>query len=113
MTLGKKQELFSRFFAELLTFIFNKGYQVRIGEVFRPEVTQRYYRKIGRSKAVYGNHQKKLAADIHIFTKDGVYLQGKEEVQEIGDYWESLHSNCRWGGNWKTFKDVPHFELNL
>nr|WP_223154740.1 hypothetical protein [Campylobacter concisus] len=30
----------------------------------------------------------------------------------MGNYWESLNTLNRWGGNFKNFIDVPHFERN-
>jgi hypothetical protein len=31
----------------------------------------------------------------------------------IGKYWESLHPKNQWGGFWKSFKDVPHFQRTV
>jgi len=42
--------------------------------------------------------------------KGGQWIQDKLSLQELGDYWESLDSLNRWGGNWKTLYDFPHFE---
>jgi hypothetical protein len=54
-------------------------------------------------------HLERLAFDINFF-KNGKYLTRKEEIQEIGDKWESMSPYNKWGGNWKNFKDIPHFE---
>lgn len=108
MTLGEHQERFSRNLAQLLVQAFKLGYQVRIGEVERPVEMQQLYIKTGRSKTMNSMHLKKCAADLH-FTKDGKLCY----PQELGDYWETLDPLNRWGGNWKSFKDKPHFERKV
>lgn len=105
MTLGQHQEKFSRDLWDLMQFAFNRGYEIRIGEVQRPIEMQEIYIKTGRSKTMNSMHLKKCAADIH-FMKDGNLCYPKE----LGDFWESLDPMNSWGGNWKTFKDAPHFE---
>jgi peptidoglycan L-alanyl-D-glutamate endopeptidase CwlK len=105
MSLGAEQESFTRDLVKLLTKAFELGYEVRMGEVQRPVEMQELYVRTGRSKTMNSQHLKKLAADLH-FTKDGTLCY----PQELGDYWESLSKVNRWGGNWKSFKDAPHFE---
>jgi hypothetical protein len=31
----------------------------------------------------------------------------------VGDHWESLDPKNSRGGNWKSFKDLPHFERRV
>jgi hypothetical protein len=31
-------------------------------------------------------------------------------LKPVGEFWESLDTKNSWGGNWNSFKDVPHFE---
>ncbi len=108
MTLGEHQQKFSRHFVMLLTKAFQLGYEARIGEVQRPIEMQELYVKAGRSKTMNSMHLKKCAADIH-FIKDGLLCYPKE----LGDYWESLDKLNQWGGNWKSFKDKPHFQRTV
>lgn len=108
MTLGEHQEAFSEDLVKLLQFAFSKGYKVRMGEVLRPIEMQELYVKTGRSKTMNSLHIKKCAADIH-FIQDGKVCYPKE----LGDYWESLSQYNQWGGNWKSFKDAPHFERHV
>lgn len=105
MSLGQEQEAFSRNVVSLLSHAFALGYQVRLGEAFRTPEQQAIYVKTGRSKTMNSNHLRKCAIDLH-FTKDGVLCY----PQELGDYWERLDRKNSWGGNWKSFKDKPHFE---
>jgi len=109
MTLGQNQEAFSRDLVALLVWCFEEGYEVRIGEVQRTPEQQEIYIKMGRSKTYNSMHIKKCAADLFVF-KDGRMLASKEEMQPLGNRWESLDSLNSWGGNWNSFKDVPHFE---
>ena len=105
MSLGNEQEKFSRDINKLLQKAFELGYEVRMGEFERTVEQQKIYVTAGRSKTMASNHLRKCAGDLH-FTKNGVLCY----PQELGDFWESLDPKNSWGGNWKTFKDKPHFE---
>lgn len=106
MTLGQEQEAFSKDLVKLLTYAFSIGYNVRIGEVERPIEMQKLYVETKRSTTMNSWHLKKCAADLHFF-KDGVLSY----PAELGKYWEDLSPGKNsWGGNWKSFKDGPHFE---
>ena len=111
MTLGQNQEKFTQDLAKLLNYLIENGYTIRIGEVERTQAQQQMYIKEGKSKTLNSMHLKRCAADLHIF-KDNKWLQSKNELQAVGDYWQSLDENNRWGGNFKTFIDTPHFERN-
>ena len=108
MTLGQHQEAFSRDLVKLLVKAFELGYEARLGEVQRSEEQQQIYIKTGRSKTMNSMHLKKCAADIH-FTKDGVL----QYPPELGAFWESLNPLNQWGGKWKSFKDMPHFQRTV
>lgn len=107
-TLGVHQEFFSRDLVKLMAKAHALGYEVRMGEVQRTVEMQEIYMKTGRSKTMNSMHLKKCAADLH-FTKNGVLCY----PQEIGDFWESLNPLNQWGGNWKSFKDQPHFQRTV
>lgn len=108
MTLGMEQEAFTSDLVKLIQYAISKGYTVRLGEVERPVEMQKIYVQTGRSKTMNSMHIKKCAADMHFF-KDGVLCY----PQELGDYWENLNPKNRWGGNWNSFKDLPHFERKV
>ena len=108
MTLGEHQEKFSEDLVKLLMKAFSLGYKARLGEVQRTQEMQELYFKTGKSKTMNSMHLKKCAADIH-FTLAGKLCY----PQELGDYWEGLSPENRWGGNWKSFKDQPHFERHV
>lgn len=108
MTLGQHQEAFTKDLVKLLSKAIELGYGIRFGEAFRPPEMQEIYVKTGRSKTMNSMHIKKCAVDLH-FTSGGVICYPKE----LGDYWESLNSLNQWGGNWRTFKDKPHFQRTV
>lgn len=109
MSLRTEQEAFLLDIIKLIQFAYSKSFTVTAGEFQRPIEMQEIYVKTGRSKTFDSKHIKRLAADLNFFL-DGIYACNKETLQEVGDYWESLSSKNSWGGNWNSFKDVPHFE---
>jgi hypothetical protein len=108
MRLGQHQEEFSKDLMQLLFKAHILGYGARIGHVWRTAEQQDLYVAQGKSKTKNSMHIKKCAADIH-FTKNGKIVR----PQELGDFWESLDPLNQWGGNWKTFKDKPHFQRTV
>ena len=108
--LRENQEAFLLDFCKVIVFAIKSGFTVTSGELLRTAEQQAIYVRTGRSKTLNSNHLKKLAGDLNFF-KNGKYICSKKELQEIGDYWESLHPLNKWGGNYTgNFKDAPHFE---
>lgn len=64
------------------------------------------------SKTLKSNHLKRLAVDFNFFI-NGKLVYDKHKLAELGKFWESLNEKNRWGGNFKTFTDTPHFERNI
>lgn len=112
MTLRQQQSIFSMDIVRFLNWAISKNLEFTFGEAQRPLQMQEIYVKTGRSKTMNSKHLEKLAFDLFFF-KDGKLLASKEEMQFIGDYWESLSEHNSWGGNWNSFKDVPHFERRV
>ena len=108
MTLGDHQEEFALDIVRLLTEATARGYRYRLGEFERTVEQQKLYVETGRSKTMESDHIKKCAADIHFFKQGRLCYP-----QELGDLWESMSRYNRWGGNWKSFKDAPHFERHV
>lgn len=109
MGLRDRQVVFSRDLAKLINKAFEMGYEVTMGECLRPIEMQQLYIKQGKSQTMNSNHLKKLAVDLNLFI-DGK-LCTLQQIKPLGDWWESLDSKHKWGGNWKTLQDSPHFEL--
>ena len=57
-------------------------------------------------------HLKRLAVDFNFFV-NGKLTYNRVTIAPLGDYWESLNPLNKWGGHWKKFIDVPHFEMKV
>lgn len=108
-SLIEEQRTFLMDVAKLIIFCHEQGWVVTGGELFRSPEQQRIYVDTGRSKTMNSNHLRRCAIDLNFF-KAGALIYDKAMLQPIGDYWESLNPKNSWGGNWNSFKDVPHFE---
>lgn len=118
MTLGQRQRLFAQNIGKLITWAYANGYELTFGEFDRTEEQQKIYFDTGRSKTMNSRHLVRLAGDFNVF-KDGVLLNKPVDFKPLGDYWESLHIDNCWGGDWdrddnldeEKFKDPYHFEM--
>jgi hypothetical protein len=90
----------------LLDYIHAAGYEVTGGELWRtPEQAAiNAERGIGTETSL---HRDRLAIDLNLF-KNGVFLTSTEDHREFGEFWESLHPLCAWGGR---FNDGNHYSL--
>lgn len=93
----------------LIQFATNEGWVLTGGELWRSAEQQEIYYKTGRSKTMHSNHLRRCAIDLNFFW-NGKLVWDKELIRSVGEYWEGLSPKNRWGGNFKGFVDVPHFE---
>lgn len=112
MTLSEEQAAFLLDVCKLVQFATSQGWRVTGGELWRTPEQQEIYFKTGKSKTMQSNHLRRLAIDLN-FLKDGQPVYDKAALQKLGDYWESLNKQNRWGGSWVSFPDTPHFERNV
>lgn len=112
MSLVQDQAEFLLQACKLIQYAHENGWTVTGGELYRTPEQQEIYLKTGRSKTMASNHLKRCAIDLNFF-KDGKLVWDREQLAQIGAYWESLHPKNRWGGNFKSLVDVPHFERNV
>jgi len=113
MTIGDKQRLFTLLISKLITFAYEQGYALTVGDAYRDP---RSHGPWGTEKeGTYGrrnsNHKRRLAMDFNLFkyiNGEMVYQRTSESYEELGKYWESLHELCSWGGR---FQDGNHFSL--
>ena len=96
MKLSRKQRDFMAALTKLLTWAHKQGYEFSGGDLFA---------KTGHIDGSY--HYRKLAIDLNLF-KDGVYLQQTSDHKIFGEFWESLHPLCSWGGR---FNDGNHYSI--
>lgn len=112
MSLVAEQAQFLLDMGKLVQYATEQGWTVTGGELYRTVEQQQIHFKAGRSKTMNSIHLKRCAVDLNFF-KDGALVWDREKLSSIGAYWESLHPKNRWGGNFKTLVDVPHFERNV
>lgn len=112
MSLSKEQAAFLLDACKLIQYATSLGWTVTGGELYRTAEQQAIYFKAGKSKTMQSNHLRRLAIDLN-FLRDGDPVWDKAKLADIGAYWESLNPLNRWGGNFKSLPDVPHFERNV
>lgn len=112
MSLVVEQAAFLQDVCKLVQYATQQGWTVTGGELYRTPEQQEIYLKTGRSKTMASNHLKRCAIDLNFF-KDGKLVWDKVQLAPLGSHWESLHPKNRWGGNFKSLVDVPHFERNV
>lgn len=102
-TLRQKQSRFVRLVARLIDFATAQGFELTFGETWRtPEQAALNAAKgIGIRNSL---HCDRLAVDFNLF-RGGKLTQ---DYKPLGEYWESLAPDCRWGGR---FGDSPHFSI--
>ena len=105
--LGNRQRILMRCLPRLIDEIHNRGYECTGGDLYRDK---RVFGVMGEAKG-YGspssNHKERCAIDINLFM-NGLFLTGTEDHRPMGEYWESLDPQCRWGGR---FNDGNHYEV--
>jgi len=98
-------------YARLILYCITIGYEVTLGETYRPEETALLYAAQG--KGIRNSlHQMKLAADLNLF-KDGHFLTDSDAYHDAGEWWESLSTDdyeCCWGGRFQK-PDGNHFSI--
>ena len=112
MSLVNEQAKFLLDVCKLVQFADEHGFTVTGGELWRTAEQQEIYVRTGRSRTMKSNHLRRLAIDLN-FLRGGAVIWDKDELTEVGKFWESLDPKNRWGGNFTTLKDVPHFERNV
>jgi hypothetical protein len=89
-----QRALFTRLLPKLIDKMLLEGYMPLHG-------------KDGLKHKVGSLHYDGLAVDIDLF-KDEIYLEKTEDHKVFGEFWESLHPDCRWGGR---FGDGNHYSV--
>lgn len=112
MSLVAEQAAFLLDAAKLIQYATEQGWVITGGELFRTAEQQQIYVRTGRSKTMNSNHLKRCAIDLNFF-RDGKLVWDKAQLAPLGAYWESLNPKNRWGGNFRSLVDVPHFERNV
>jgi peptidoglycan L-alanyl-D-glutamate endopeptidase CwlK len=113
MSLVNEQVVFLQDVVKLVSKCSELGFFVTGGELFRTKEQQEIYVASGKSKTMNSMHLNRCAIDLNFFDKNLKLISDKKSLQAIGNFWESLDKKNRWGGNFKSFLDCPHFERNV
>ena len=108
MTLRQKQSRFAQLISQLILWAFDQGYEITLGEAWRPDEMQEIYLAQGKTKTKASRHQKRLAEDLNLFI-NGEYQTDLEAYRPLGEKWKSMDRNCVWGGEWGW--DANHFQF--
>ena len=106
--LATKQHLFTRLVARLIDHATSLGYELSLGEVYRPPETAALYAKQGIGIA-NSLHCSRLAVDLNVW-KDGTYSLDIVPYRALGMFWLSLDPLCAWGGQF-THPDPNHYSI--
>lgn len=109
MSLVQEQSAFLLDVCQLVVAATQRGFVVTAKELGRTVEQQALYVKTGRSTTMNSNHLRNCAIDLYFF-RDGKLIYDVEILQPLGELWRSYNPKNDWGGFWKSFKDVPHFE---
>lgn len=101
MNLREARVRFSYLFAEkLLPKVTELGLQYAFDEI----TNHQNQGHVGGSLHYFG-----CAGDLILYDMEGKYITDTETYQPLGEFWESLDENCRWGGR---FRDGNHFSYS-
>lgn len=113
MTLGDKQRLFCINIAKLIVWAYEQGYELRYDEAYRTPEQAAWNAQLG--KGIKNSlHTKHLAMDLPLYkdsspaVDDDIYQTETEAYRPLGEKWESMHPDNRWGGR---FGDGNHFSM--
>jgi len=104
MTERQAQSEFSQMVARLLLKAKEMGYEVTLGEAWRPAWVAEEYAKQGKGSR-NSFHIRRLAIDINLF-KDDEWLNKTEDHRQLGEWWETIGGT--WGGRFKR-PDGNHY----
>lgn len=117
-TLRQKQTLFLACISELVGEVEYHGWELtpsdfavdeeRIRKVVRHCTQAELQLIIGHRLG--GCHSMKIAGDLNLFIKGRIKTTHCPEWDVLGKHWKSLHSLCRWGGDFAS-KDYNHFSI--
>lgn len=114
MSLIREQSAFLLHVSELIKKASELGFFISGGELFRTPEQQALHVQNGRSATLNSQHLKRLAIDLNFFKElpngELKLTYDIDELRPLGLFWEGLDDANRWGGNWTSFKDAPHFE---
>lgn len=113
MTELETQITFAKLLPRLIDKAFELGFEVTLGESWRPPITAQYYKSIGKGIS-NSLHLTRMAQDLNLF-RDKEWLTTTDDYRPLGVFWESLSTDlykCRWGGRFVKV-DGNHFSIEF
>lgn len=107
-TLRQKQSRFALGVALLIQKADDLGYEVSLGEAWRTPEQAKWNASQGIG-TVTSLHIERLAVDLNLY-RDGEWLSKSEDHRPLGEWWESLGPDYRWGGRFKK-PDGNHYSI--
>lgn len=90
----------------LIEHAYSLGYTLTFGEAWRTPEQAKWNAQEGKGIS-HSVHMDRLAVDFNLF-KGGKYLGETADHQPLGEFWEKLAPQCRWGGR---FGDGNHYSF--
>lgn len=91
-------------------------YDFTVTEGLRTKERQAQLVKEGKSKTMNSKHIIGSAFDIAMLDENGKVTWDIKYYKAFAEVFLKLAArlgfNCEWGGNWKSFVDGPHFQIN-
>lgn len=100
---------FTKSVARLIDQAVALGFQPALAEVQRGQVQAVAYAQSGKG-TMNSLHISGLAVDLILYAANGAYLEDTESYRPLGEWWEKLGSDYRWGGRFKR-ADGNHFSI--
>lgn len=107
-SLRQKQSRFALGLALLIQKADEWGYAVTLGEAWRTPEQARLNAAKGTG-TLTSLHIERLAIDLNLY-RDGVWLQSSEDHKPLGEWWEKLGPDHRWGGRFAR-PDGNHYSI--
>jgi hypothetical protein len=109
VSLREQQSEFVRLVAKLIEYAHENGMELTFGECWRtPEQAKL---NAAKGSGIRNSlHTERLAIDLNLFV-GGVFIDSSSGHRRLGEYWESLHPRCRWGGRFRR-PDGNHYSFS-
>ena len=107
-TLRQKQSRFVRLVGLLIEWAYANNYELTFAEAYRTPEQAASIAKTGKGIA-NSLHTQRLAIDLNLF-RNGAYLTATNDHKPLGEYWESLGEDCKWGGRFSR-PDGNHYSI--
>ncbi len=98
MTLSEVQCRHTLNMARLILRADDLGWKIKVHGWNRTIAEQKEYVAAGKSKTMNSPHLELRATDLVLFTREGLAICAGEAFRVLGEFWESLGKDCKWGG---------------